>query len=126
MVRVCKGNTELRVADNDVAAYLEKGYAVIDSNGDKIVTSKAYTYEELATMHKTHERTIQRQGARISAQDAEIADKDGKIKELEAEIVKINEKLAAEAPKTSSDEQKAESGTTGSRKTKASQNAAEA
>ena len=73
MVTLFKGNAELRVADEDVTAYLRKGYAVVDAHGNVMQTAKVYSYDELLVINKKNERIIHRQNLALEEKDAEIA-----------------------------------------------------
>ena len=116
MVRVVNGNFELRVADDEVAAYLEKGYAVVGSDGKQIKVKKAYTYDELVTICQKQERTIRRH-------DVYVAETEAKIADLEAEIKRLNQIIDAEPSKTSVETIKAETEATGGAEKKTAQSA---
>ncbi len=109
MVRVVKGNSELRVPDNEAAAYLKQGYAVVDARGNAVEVGKQLTYDELVSKTKQDARTIRRQEAKIA--------------ELEAEVSRLNTIIAEEALKTSTSDAKAERRANGGAENKTAQGA---
>ena len=98
MVTLIKGNAEMRVPDEDVTAYLRKGYAVVDAHGNVMQTAKVYSYDELLVLNRSHERTIHRQTLALEEKDAEIARLSAAL--AKAEASKAPE-THAEPPKTS-------------------------
>lgn len=112
MVRVVKGNSELRIPDSEVTAYLRQGYAVVDASGSIVDVGKQLTYDELVTQYKQNTRTIRRQEAKIA--------------ELEAEVSRLHTIIAEEAAKTSANGVKEERRANGEAETKAAQRAGKA
>lgn len=123
MVRVVNGNSELRVADDEVAAYLEKGYAVVGSDGKPIKVKKAYTYDELITICQKQERTIRRHDVYVAETETKIAEKDAEIADLKAEINRLNQIINAEPAKTSVETLNAETEANGEAEKKTAQRA---
>ena len=101
MVRILNGNSELRVNEDELAAYLDKGYAVVGADGKAVKVKKAYTYAELATLCQKQDREIRRFGAYVSEAETKIAEKDAEIADLKAEISRLNKIIDAEPEKTS-------------------------
>lgn len=66
MVRVVKGNSELRIPDSEVTAYLRQGYAVVDASGSIVDVGKQLTYDELVTQYKqnTEQSAVRKQKLR--------------------------------------------------------------
>ena len=112
MVRVVKGNSELRIPDSEVTAYLRQGYAVVDASGCIVNVGKQLTYDELVSQYKQDARTIRRQEAKIA--------------ELEAEVSRLHTIIAEEAAKTSDSGVKEKRRANGDTETKASQRAEKA
>lgn len=65
MVRVIKGNRELVIRDDELAAYLADGYAAIDNRGNVIAESKAMSYSALMKENTALKRQIQLLNERI-------------------------------------------------------------
>ena len=105
MVRVVKGNSELRIPDSEVTAYLRQGYAVVDASGSIVDVGKQLTYDELVTQYKQNTRTIA---------------------ELEAEVSRLHTIIAEEAAKTSANGVKEERRANGEAEMKAAQRARKA
>lgn len=109
MIRVVKGNSELRVPDSEATAYLKQGYAVVDASGNAVEVGKQLTYDELVSKNKQDARTIRRQEA--------------KIEELEAEVSRLHTIIAEEAAKTSTSDDRCERQANGGAENKAAQRA---
>lgn len=65
MVRVIKGNRELVIRDDELAAYLADGYAAIDNRGNVIAEGKAMSYSALMKENTALKRQIQLLNERI-------------------------------------------------------------
>lgn len=65
MVRVIKGNRELVIRDDELAAYLADGYAAIDNRGNVIAENKAMSYDALMKENTALKRKIQLLNERI-------------------------------------------------------------
>lgn len=79
MTRLLRGNREIVVRDEDVAAYLNEGYAVIDNRGNVITEPKAMDYP--AAMKKIEELEAYKVALSKSIEAA-----NNRIKELEDDI----------------------------------------
>lgn len=123
MVRIVNGNSELRVNEADLAAYLEKGYAVISDGGQVFKPKKVYSYAELVLLCEKQERAIRRHDAYVAETDAKIAKKDAEIVKLKAEIKRLNPIIDAEPAKTSAETPKVDSAATEAVKKKTAQSA---
>ena len=74
MTRLKRDNREIVVRDEDVTAYLEQGYAVIDNHGNVIAEGKAMDYgtalQRIAQLEaRNHDLT-----AALNAANARIAE----------------------------------------------------
>lgn len=79
MTRLLRGNREIVVRDEDVATYLNEGYAVIDNRGNVITEPKAMDYP--AAMKKIEELEAYKAALSKSIEAA-----NDRIKELEDDI----------------------------------------
>lgn len=77
MTRLLRGNREIVVRDEQVAAYLEEGYAVIDNHGNVIAEGKAMDYgaamrriAELEERNRSLAAALQTANARITELEA--------------------------------------------------------
>ncbi len=77
MTRLKRNNREIVVRDEQVAAYLEQGYAVIDNRGNVIAEGKAMDYG--AALQRIAELE-----ARIRTLEASLDQAVARNKELEA------------------------------------------
>lgn len=90
MTRLLKGNREIVVHDDMVAAYLEQGYAVIDDHGNVIAEGKALDYGsalqrivELDMRNKSLAVALEVANAKVKELTKAIAEKEKTISELQ-------------------------------------------
>ena len=95
MTRVKLGGRELTIADDKVTEYLEKGYSVIDSNGNSVASGRAPSYAAIVEENnrlKDEIFRLRQSNEMLEAQKGEAEKKLGdalsKLKKLEAKAAK--------------------------------------
>lgn len=71
MVRVKLGGRELRVEDNAVAAFLQKGYSVIDDNGNVVQKGNVTTFNQAVEENNALRKEIEA----LKAENADLKKK---------------------------------------------------